>query len=118
MSEIVEGVVEDVVDHAEEKGDAAKPIRYKKIKWVARNIVRMGTMKIVMKAIANNTESDEKEKRTDRLAISAASFAVGGIVSDATADWTDKFVEEKLDQLRGLTKVISEFTEELDSEES
>lgn len=53
--------------------------------------VGFGASAIVNQIIANNVVI---EKRHQKVTIPLASIAIGGVVADASSDWTDSMIDE------------------------
>ncbi len=61
-------------------------------KRVVTAIVGLGTSKIISDIIESNTE--EHDKVTDKVAMKAAAFTLGSMVADATRTYTDAKIDE------------------------
>lgn len=54
-------------------------------------VIGAGVTKIVNDIVANNVEID---KPYQNVTVPLASFAVGGVVADATSDYTDSMIDQ------------------------
>jgi hypothetical protein len=61
------------------------------IKKTLSTIVSIGTAKIVKGIIENNVLT---ETTTDKVTVTAASFAIGGAVGELSSDYTDAKIDE------------------------
>jgi hypothetical protein len=68
------------------------------VKGVATLIVGLGTTKIVRDVIANNTST---ETLPEKVTVTAASAAIGGIATEKTKSYTDAKIDEWIDRWNG-----------------
>lgn len=66
--------------------------KIKAAKDIATSIVGLSTARVVHQIIRNNV--DDIETPADHVAVLAASFAIGGMVSDAAREYTDATIDK------------------------
>ena len=62
-------------------------------------VVGAGTAKIMHDIIANNVEADTTYQK---VAVTSASFAIGGAVSEMTKEYTDAQIDELVDFVKKI----------------
>lgn len=77
-------------------------------KRVVSFVVGAGTHKIV-KAIINNNIAPEKV--TDKVAVEAAAFVIGALVASACKEYTEKMIDDLIEQWTKLKSSIKEARE-------
>uniref|UniRef100_A0AAU8GPN8 Holin n=1 Tax=Gordonia phage Petito TaxID=3158876 RepID=A0AAU8GPN8_9CAUD len=75
------------------------------IKLVTSTIVGLGTTKIVTTIIKNNVDP---QTAVDAVTITAGSFVIGGMVADASKQYTDKTIDNIADAIKSLKKAPAE----------
>lgn len=75
------------------------------IKLVTSTIVGLGTTKIVTTIIKNNVDP---QTAVDAVTITAGSFVIGGMVADASKQYTDKTIDNIADAIKSLKKATAE----------
>ncbi|AVO25296.1 hypothetical protein PBI_GRAVY_56 [Gordonia phage Gravy] len=75
------------------------------IKLVTSTIVGLGTTKIITTIIKNNVDP---QNAVDAVTITAGSFVLGGMVADASKQYTDKTIDNIADAIKNLKKQEAE----------
>lgn len=75
------------------------------IKLVTSTIVGLGTTKIITTIIKNNVDP---QTAVDAVTITAGSFVLGGMVADASKQYTDKTIDNIADAIKSLKKQEAE----------
>ena len=71
------------------------------IKLVTSTIVGLGATKIVTTIIKNNVDP---QTTVDIVTVTAGSFVIGGMVADASKQYTDKTIDQIADAIKSMTK--------------
>ncbi|QGJ89667.1 hypothetical protein SEA_ODESZA_56 [Gordonia Phage Odesza] len=75
------------------------------IKLITSTIVGLGTTKIITTIIKNNVDP---QNAVDAVTITAGSFVLGGMVADASKQYTDKTIDNIADAIKNLKKQEAE----------
>ncbi|QEQ94357.1 hypothetical protein SEA_OLGASCLOVER_57 [Gordonia phage OlgasClover] len=75
------------------------------IKLVTSTIVGLGVTKIVTTTIKNNVNP---ETVVDTITITAGSFVIGGMVADASKQYTDNTIDKIAEAIVSLKKATEE----------
>lgn len=75
------------------------------VKKAVSFVVAAGTSVIVNQIIANNVNI---EKTHQKVTVPIAAIAIGGVVADASSDWTDNKIDEIAEALSSVFSKNSE----------